>query len=388
MKIPAGVVSSNQRLCYCNILTAVVYSCIALFIGSTFITVDVKEKITTWLPGDSSQKFLFNFKNSTSSLNSSNSTLCPSQSRPSEIEALPRGIVSQTSDLERKTLWGPIDRKGNENSKNLLAISAGIKQKAVVNQMVKKFPFSNFTVILFHYDGIVDEWNDLEWSDKILHISAIQQTKWWFAKRFLHPDIVTEYKYIFLWDEDIGVENFDPGRYLEIVEREGLEISQPGLDSKKSNVHYRFTERQLKGDAHKRIYNLSRGVRCNEKSTGFPCAGFVEMMAPVFSRAAWRCTWHMIQNDLVHAWGLDMKFGYCALGDPTKKVGVVDKEYIVHKGIPTLGGSTTKKGSNVSSSSNRAAVVRRCYDELAAFNKRWQNATTEDKNWSDPHNQT
>lgn len=34
----------------------------------------------------------------------------------------------------------------------------------------------------------------------------------WFAKRFLHPDVVAEYAYIFLWDEDLGVENFNAGR--------------------------------------------------------------------------------------------------------------------------------------------------------------------------------
>ena len=34
----------------------------------------------------------------------------------------------------------------------------------------------------------------------------------WFAKRFLHPDIVAEYDYIFLWDEDLDVEHFDPKR--------------------------------------------------------------------------------------------------------------------------------------------------------------------------------
>jgi hypothetical protein len=32
----------------------------------------------------------------------------------------------------------------------------------------------------------------------------------WFAKRFLHPDVVAPYEYIFVWDEDLGVENFDP----------------------------------------------------------------------------------------------------------------------------------------------------------------------------------
>ena len=36
----------------------------------------------------------------------------------------------------------------------------------------------------------------------------------WFAKRFLHPDIVAEYDYIFVWDEDLGVEDFNPQRYV------------------------------------------------------------------------------------------------------------------------------------------------------------------------------
>jgi len=31
----------------------------------------------------------------------------------------------------------------------------------------------------------------------------------WYAKRFLHPDIVAPYEYIFMWDEDLGVENFN-----------------------------------------------------------------------------------------------------------------------------------------------------------------------------------
>jgi hypothetical protein len=31
----------------------------------------------------------------------------------------------------------------------------------------------------------------------------------WYAKRFLHPDIVAPYDYIFMWDEDLGVEHFN-----------------------------------------------------------------------------------------------------------------------------------------------------------------------------------
>lgn len=107
--------------------------------------------------------------------------------------------------------------------------------------LVLQFLANDFVVMLFHYDGVVDEWSDLGWSGQVIHISAMNQTKWWlypplqvfpsrriyvsdvkitfqwcrwFAKRFLHPDIVAEYDYIFLWDEDLRVENFHPGRLV------------------------------------------------------------------------------------------------------------------------------------------------------------------------------
>lgn len=41
-----------------------------------------------------------------------------------------------------------------------------------------QFLTANFTVILFHYDGKVDGWRDLEWNDKVIHIVAHNQTKW------------------------------------------------------------------------------------------------------------------------------------------------------------------------------------------------------------------
>ena len=34
----------------------------------------------------------------------------------------------------------------------------------------------------------------------------------WYAKRFLHPDVVSAYEYIFIWDEDLGVEHFNAER--------------------------------------------------------------------------------------------------------------------------------------------------------------------------------
>lgn len=95
-----------------------------------------------------------------------------------------------------------------ENSKpsmSLLAIAVGIKQKEIVDRIVKKvmiywlMPFtleysvhlwcfeisvvlqflsSDFVVMLFHYDGAVDKWRDLNWSDRAIHVSVMNQTKW------------------------------------------------------------------------------------------------------------------------------------------------------------------------------------------------------------------
>ncbi|KAH7545941.1 hypothetical protein FEM48_Zijuj01G0147500 [Ziziphus jujuba var. spinosa] len=267
------------------------------------------------------------------------------------LDGLPRGIVQARSDLELRPLWSTSSSRSKANNysnRNLLAIAVGIGQKHYVDLIVQKFLPENFTIILFHYDGNTDGWWDLEWSTEAIHIIAQNQTKWWFAKRFLHPDIVSIYDYIFLWDEDLGVEHFHPGRYLEIVRKEGLEISQPALDPNSTDIHHRITVRARTKKVHRRVYDIRGSIKCSDSSEGPPCTGFVEGMAPVFSRSAWHCTWHLIQNDLVHGWGMDMKLGYCAQGDRTKNVGVVDTEYIVHKGIQTLGGGGLTKKASIS----------------------------------------
>lgn len=91
-------------------------------------------------------------------------------------------------------------------STNLFTVTVGIRQKDLVSKMIPKvlqsiysllyinnlfrcksydpcsyklqFLASDFAVMLFHYDGIVDEWKDFEWSDRVIHVSATNQSKW------------------------------------------------------------------------------------------------------------------------------------------------------------------------------------------------------------------
>lgn len=390
----ASVGPKRRRSLCCKPLPTLALLCAAVFIGSAFVVTDSQERF-------SAQDVLDVFLRS-------RSKKCKEPCKPSGTEALPKGIVSSTSDLEMRPLWGsPIKKKSNMN---LLAMAVGKKQKENVNTIVRKFLVSNFVLMLFHYDGNVDDWRDLEWSAHALHVAAANQTKWWFAKRFLHPDIVAEYSYIFLWDEDLGVENFNVQRYLTIIKREGLEISQPAIDPDKSEVHHKLTARQKEALVHRRINDILPGRRkCDENSTEPPCTGWVEMMAPVFSRAAWRCAWYMIQNDLVHAWGVDFQLGYCAQGDRTQKIGIVDSDYVIHYGLPTLGGTVGNKtdgeGSNqtvqsgsshdasqgatstASKPDTRSAVRKQSLTDLERFKNRWKKAVKDDDCWTDPFQQ-
>ncbi|KAI0497761.1 hypothetical protein KFK09_020996 [Dendrobium nobile] len=176
--------------------------------------------------------------------------------------------------------------------------------------------------------------------------------------------------------------------YLEIVKSEGLEISQPALEPHLSEIHHQITVRRKKSTVHRRVWDRQAG-KCSRDSEEPPCVGWVEGMAPVFSRSAWRCAWNLIQNDLIHGWGLDMKLGYCAQGDPIKKVGVVDSEFIVHQGVQTLGRVSTKKYSGGTPVMDSRAEVRRSARlELQNFEERWLNAVKENKGWVDPFEKT
>uniref|UniRef100_A0A0E0NDE4 Lysine ketoglutarate reductase trans-splicing related 1 n=1 Tax=Oryza rufipogon TaxID=4529 RepID=A0A0E0NDE4_ORYRU len=274
---------------------------------------------------------------------------------PKGAERLPPGIVVSETDLFPRRLWGDPSEDLSSEPRYLVTFTVGITQKANIDAAVKKFS-DKFTIMLFHYDGRTTEWDEFEWSKRAIHVSVRKQTKWWYAKRFLHPDVVARYDYIFIWDEDLGVEHFNAEKYIELVRKHGLDISQPGLQPDKG-LTWQMTKRRGDQEVHK--VTEERPGWCTDPHLP-PCAAFVEIMATVFSRDAWRCVWHMIQvewhymfnfsivynsgilthcllqNDLVHGWGLDFALRKCV--EPAhEKIGVVDAQWIVHQAVPSLG---------------------------------------------------
>ncbi|XP_058226846.1 uncharacterized protein LOC131335228 [Rhododendron vialii] len=276
---------------------------------------------------------------------------------PRGAESLPPGVIVSESDYYLRRLWGEPNEDLKKKPKYLVTFTVGLEQWNYIDAAVKKFS-EDFQIMLFHYDGRTTEWDQFDWSKRVVHVSVRKQTKWWYAKRFLHPDIVAAYEYIFIWDEDLGVEHFNGDKYIELVKKHGLEISQPGLEPNKG-LTWQMTKRRGDKEVHKNTEE--KPGWCSDPNLP-PCAAFVEIMAPVFSREAWRCVWHMIQNDLVHGWGLDFALRRCV--EPAhEKIGVVDSQWVVHQVIPTLG----NQGDGISP---WKGVRDRCRSEWAEFQDR------------------
>ncbi|ONI30351.1 hypothetical protein PRUPE_1G246200 [Prunus persica] len=285
-------------------------------------------------------------------------------SNPRGAERLPPGILAAESDFYLRRLWGKPSEDLTIKPRYLVTFTVGLNQKKNIDAAVKKFS-ENFTILLFHYDGQTTEWDEFEWSERAIHVSVRKQTKWWYAKRFLHPDIVAPYDYIFIWDEDLGVEHFNAEEYIKLVRKHGLEISQPGLEPNKG-LTWQMTKRRGDREVHKQT--VEKPGWCTDPHLP-PCAAFVEIMAPVFSRSAWRCVWHMIQNDLVHGWGLDFALRKCV--EPAhEKIGVVDSQWIVHQTVPSLG----SQGEPQNGKAPWQGVRERCRKEWTMFQMRVANA--------------
>ncbi|XP_057982311.1 uncharacterized protein LOC131167523 [Malania oleifera] len=283
---------------------------------------------------------------------------------PRGAERLAPGIIESESDLFLRRLWGRPKEDLTIKPQYLVTFTVGYDQRNNIDTALKKFS-ENFTILLFHYDGRTSEWDEFEWSKRAIHVSAPKQTKWWFAKRFLHPDIVAPYDYIFMWDEDLGVEHFDAEEYLKLVRKHKLEISQPGLEPD-GYLTWQMTKKRDDGEVHKEAEE--KDGWCTSPPIP-PCVEFVEIMAAVFSRDAWRCVWYMIQNDLVHGWGLDFALRKCV--EPAhEKIGVVDAQWIVHQGVPSLG----NQGQAEKGKAAREGVRDRCKKEWAMFQNRLSNA--------------
>jgi hypothetical protein len=155
--------------------------------------------------------------------------------------------------------------------------------------------------------------------------------KWQLALQHLQPEAVAEYDYVFFWDDDLRVSGFDPLRFVRIMQANRLEMAQPAIHSPHGLSH-----------AITRHRPCPPPWRDPDGVTVLPVVGrltnFVEIMAPVFSRQAWREFYSYLDPANQSGWGYD----YIPLG----RKGIVDAMPVEHtRAVQSInGGSESEIG--------------------------------------------
>ena len=67
--------------------------------------------------------------------------------------------------------------------------------------------------------------------------TQVKGTKWQLAKKLLFPELVSEYDYVWLIDDDLDMTNFNPSEFIEIMKRNNLDLAQPSLTMKSFYSH-------------------------------------------------------------------------------------------------------------------------------------------------------
>ena len=107
-------------------------------------------------------------------------------------------------------------------------------------KVVLRFGHRNFDFWLFHWDVHDTRWRDdpVLGAANIKHIWRRRLVKLEFAEKFLTPSAVAGFTHVFLWDGDgVLTDEFDPNRYMALVKRARLAISQPAYSALSAASH-------------------------------------------------------------------------------------------------------------------------------------------------------
>jgi len=149
-----------------------------------------------------------------------------------------------------------------DGRKSLYAVPVNAKCKDLVRKVLARFGHTHFDFLLFVWDG--SRFDEPEFEDcRVIYEAG---NKWAFMQKYLTPELVSNYEFVFAWDDDIDILDFSASHFLEIMRRNHLEMAQPAL-THDSYAWHKITLRQ-------------------SDSIG-KYTDFVEIMAQVFTSSAW-----------------------------------------------------------------------------------------------------
>lgn len=187
--------------------------------------------------------------------------------------------------------------------KFLYVSAVGQQGKNFLATVIQRFGYKDFDYLIFVYDN-TDFHEEIFKGCRFIYEAGL---KWQFARKYLTEEYCKKYDYIFIWDDDIDVNNFSYKKFIEIMQKNSLELAQPAL-SRESYYSHKITLQDKAG-------KIGRYV------------DFVEVMIPVFRRDAWIKFRKMFDEETQSGWGYDFLANFfCKF----KRMGIVDCETVTH----------------------------------------------------------
>jgi hypothetical protein len=109
-----------------------------------------------------------------------------------------------------------------QSGKNLVAVPCGKHGKHYIKKIIQNFGYEHFDYMIFVYDHT-------ELKEKIFEKCTIINEEgviWYFAKKYIEPQICKGYDYIFFWDDDIDIKDFNVEKFLDVMRENQLSIAQ------------------------------------------------------------------------------------------------------------------------------------------------------------------
>lgn len=138
-----------------------------------------------------------------------------SRNLASRLQTVPPQLAASDADLHPRRIYGDPKQDAPRTQSCIFAVASGAMHAEQVNRTISRLPLHDFQPVLFVYDGRPEVFSHFHWSPYAIIIAVKGQSKWWFARRFLHPEVVRPYEYVMVWDEDIELPpGFDPNGYV------------------------------------------------------------------------------------------------------------------------------------------------------------------------------
>jgi hypothetical protein len=218
-------------------------------------------------------------------------------------------VARQKSELAAGRILVLEPKIKNHDLKMLYVSPVGSGARELLPDVLAPFLAARADCLLLQYDE-----SELTVPDnvRVIHDAGY---KFPLALRHLHPDAVADYDFIFFWDDDLGVRDFNPEKFAQIMLVNRLDMAQPAIVSPHGLSHS-ITEHRP----------CPPPWRSPDGRSVHPVVGrltnFVEIMAPVFTREAWREFYDYLDPENRSGWGYD----YIPLG----RKGIVDAMPVVH----------------------------------------------------------